>query len=98
MTKKEILDFLQNHRRELKERYGILRIGLFGSYAKERATPQSDIDLYAEFQERKFRKIAGAWNYLEKNLGKKVDLLYPHPTMRPTLRKSIEEEVICGED
>jgi len=98
MTKKEILDFLNSNRNVLKERYGILRIGLFGSYAKERATPESDIDLYAEFRERKFRKIAGAWNYLEKNLGKKVDLLYPHPNMRPSLKKNIEDEVIYGQD
>ncbi|ADV46260.1 nucleotidyltransferase family protein [Nitratifractor salsuginis] len=96
MTKKEILDFLQSHKYILKKRYGVLRIGLFGSYAKEMATPESDIDIYVEFEERKFRKIAGTWNYLEKNLGGKIDLLYPHPEMRPSLKKSIEKEVIYG--
>ncbi|WP_286338035.1 nucleotidyltransferase family protein [Hydrogenimonas cancrithermarum] len=71
-------------------------MGLFGSYAKGCATEESDIDLYAEFENKKFRNIAGAWNYLEEAFGKKVDLFYLHKNMRPSLKENIEKEVIYG--
>ena len=94
MTKYDILNFLKTHQDELKEKYSLVTIGLFGSYAKDTACEDSDIDLYAEFEEKKFRNIAGAWNYLEEAFGKKVDLFYPHKNMRPSLKESIEKEVI----
>ena len=34
MTKDEIMSFLVSHKQELRERYGVTRIGLFGSYAR----------------------------------------------------------------
>ena len=96
MTKSEIIEFLQANKKELYDKYGLVKIGLFGSYAQGCFTDESDIDLYAEFEEKKFRHIAGAWNYLEKNLDKKVDLFYPHKKMRKSLRDSIEKEIIYG--
>ena len=96
MTKSEILRFLRAHKEELYEKYGLIKIGLFGSYAQDCFTDESDIDLYAEFKEKKFRYIAGVWNYLEENLEKKVDLFYPHKNMRKSLKDSIEKEIIYG--
>ncbi len=96
MTKTFILEFLKSHQNELRERYSLVKIGLFGSYAKGSANDESDIDLYAEFEEKKFKNIAGAWNYLEEQFGKKIDLFYAHKNMRPSLKESIEREVIYG--
>jgi len=96
MTKSDIIQFLQTHKKELNEKYGLVKIGLFGSYAKDCFSDESDIDIYVEFKEKKFRYIAGAWNYLEENLGKKVDLFYPHKNMRQALKDSIEKEIIYG--
>ncbi len=80
----------------MREKFGIVKIGLFGSYAKEQETEESDIDIYAEFSDHKFRKIAGAWNYLEEHLGKKVDLFYPHSNVHESFINSIERETIYG--
>ena len=96
MTKKYILNFLKTHETELREKYSIVKLGLFGSYATGKATVESDIDIYAEFENKKFKNIAGAWNYLEKEFGKKIDLFYPHKNMRTSLKESIENEVIYG--
>jgi len=96
MTKEEILDFLKTHQKDLKERFTLVKVGLFGSYARGSATEESDIDLYVEFEKKKFRNIAGAWNYFEDAFGKKVDLIYSHKHMRPSLKKYIEDEVIYG--
>jgi len=96
MTKTTILNFLKTHKNELREKYSIVKLGLFGSYATGEATEESDIDLYAEFEDKKFKNIAGAWNYLEKEFDQKIDLFYPHKNMRPSLKESIENEVIYG--
>ncbi len=96
MTKTYILDFLKTHKSELKEQYGLVKIGLFGSYAKGNANEESDIDLYAEFENKKFKNIAGVWNYLEEQFGKKIDLFYEHKNMRESLKESIEREVVYG--
>ena len=41
MTKVEILDFLISHKKEFYDKYGVERIGLFGSFAKGNATAKS---------------------------------------------------------
>ena len=94
MTKYEIIEFIRSHKKELEERYGLVKIGLFGSYARDEAKEESDIDFYVEFKEKKFRHIAGLWNYLENALVKKIDLFYPHKNMRDSLKKSIEKDII----
>ncbi len=96
MTKNEILEFLKSHKDELKEKYSVIKIGLFGSYEKDEALDKSDIDIFVEFSDKKFRNIAGTWNYLEEHLGKKIDLLHKHKNMRKSLQEIIEQEVIYG--
>lgn len=96
LTKDIILNFFTEHKDELREKYSLVKIGLFGSYAKGLATPESDIDIYAEFEDKKFKNIAGAWNYFEEAFGTKIDLLYPHKNMRDSLKYNIEQEVIYG--
>jgi len=94
MTKTDIFNFLNTNKNELRDNFSLIHIGLFGSYAKDTATNESDIDLYAEFEIKKFKNIAGAWNFIENGLGAKIDLFYPHKNMRQALKKNIEKEVI----
>jgi len=50
-TKIQILEFLSQNKKVLLDKYHIVRIGLFGSYAREEQNPESDIDLLVEFEE-----------------------------------------------
>ncbi|MDO9635149.1 MAG: nucleotidyltransferase domain-containing protein [Paludibacter sp.] len=50
MGKKEILDYLKNNKQQLKDNYHLIKIGLFGSFAKDIQNPESDIDLLIEFE------------------------------------------------
>ena len=52
MTKAYILNFLTNHRQELADKFGVTKIGLFGSYARDEAKETSDIDIALEIQKR----------------------------------------------
>jgi len=49
-TKGEILDFLARNKENFREKFGIIKIGLFGSYAKDKQIEGSDIDLIVEFE------------------------------------------------
>jgi len=44
MDREYILEYLHNQKNELLEKYGIVKIALYGSYAKNRQTQSSDID------------------------------------------------------
>ena len=83
-NKTMILKQLRLHKDDL-ERYGVKRIGLFGSFARGAQKPKSDIDLVVEFDRERFGKdFRGLFDsyfqlaeYLEKLLGRKVDILTP---------------------
>ncbi len=72
---------------------GLVFVGLFGSYAKKTAQPNSDIDLMVEFEkEKKYSlfDLGGIKMDLEYNLKKKVDIVTPR-SISPLLRKEIME-------
>lgn len=48
MTKNIILNYLKNKKEELHKKYGIISLGLYGSYARDEATDKSDIDIFYE--------------------------------------------------
>ena len=51
LSKKEILKILTNLKTELKNRYKVKQLGLFGSYASEENKEISDIDILVDFEE-----------------------------------------------
>ena len=76
LTRRQILALLRKHQ-DVLVRYGVKRIGLFGSYAKGMQRQRSDVDFIVEFQEPTFENFIGLVEYLEKTFGKKVDILTP---------------------
>jgi predicted nucleotidyltransferase len=96
MTKEEILKKLKENKDYIQKQYKVSKIGLFGSYAKDKQTESSDIDFYVIFKEKTIDNITGLWLYLEKIFNKKIDLFTHHSKMRQGLKKQIEKEVIYG--
>jgi hypothetical protein len=60
-TQSEVIEILKTDKAMLQQQYGLVKIGLFGSYAKGAQTPESDLDIIVEYEE-------GAKNLLEKRL------------------------------
>lgn len=93
-TKKTILDYLAKNLENFQIKYGVEKIGLFGSYARGEETNESDIDVYVHTAQKNLSAITGLWSQLEVDLDKKIDLVTAHKHMRPGLKNAIENEVI----
>jgi len=93
-TKQTILDYLAKNLDNFHMKYGVEKIGLFGSYARGEATNESDIDVYVHMTQKNLSAIAGLWAQLEADLNTKIDLVTAHNHMRPGLKEAIENEVM----
>jgi predicted nucleotidyltransferase len=74
-TKNEVVTKLKEIKPLLFKEYSVKSIGLFGSYADETNTKESDIDLLVEFEKPIGWKFFTLELYLERILGRKVDLV-----------------------
>ena len=90
-TKSEIKQMLLSHQKTLRT-YGVKRLGLFGSYVKETAHSESDIDLLVELEEVSFDRYMELRIFLEDLFEKKIDLVIAD-SLKPRLRPRIEKEV-----
>ena len=77
MSTEQIIKILQEHRAYLAEKYGVERLGLFGSYARDSAGEESDVDIVVEFSRPIGLQFVELAEFLECVLGKRVDILTP---------------------
>ncbi|MCL4537932.1 MAG: nucleotidyltransferase family protein [Nitrospirae bacterium] len=93
-TLEEIKEILDKHRDELRDKYKITEIGVFGSYVRGEQKKKSDIDILATFgEEVSLLDLVGAELYLKKILKMKVDLV-PKEDLRPELKDRILKETV----
>lgn len=94
MTREDVLATLRKHKPELQKKYPLASIELFGSYARNEQTPESDVDVIVEFNEPVGIEFVDLLIELETILGKPVDLI-SKKTMRPKLKPFIEPDLIA---
>jgi hypothetical protein len=93
MDKKEIFEIIRSKKPELASRYGVRRLGLFGSYVKNRQRKKSDIDILVQFnRDIDLFDFVDLREYLESQLNSKVDLVM-ESALKPNIGKRILEEV-----
>ena len=93
MTFDEAMSLLRQETPELRERFSVARIGLFGSVARNEATQQSDVDVLVEFADPTFDNYMGLKFHLEDLFGVEVDLVLAD-ALKPRLKPYIEGEVV----
>ena len=94
MKKEEAIQSLTNNKTELTQRFGITRLALFGSTARDGATENSDIDILVDFDgAATSQRYFGVQFFLEDLLGCPVDLV-TEKALRKELRPYIECEAI----
>jgi predicted nucleotidyltransferase len=94
MKKDEIINALKNDKQFLKDNYGVESIALFGSYAKGLEDKGSDVDFFVEFKKPSYDYLAGLYEYLEKKLNSKIDIVRKGPHLSKRFISHIEKELI----
>lgn len=94
MNRTQILGLLAERQQEIAARYGVKRLALFGSAARDELGPSSDVDVLVEFAgPATFGAYMDLKFYLEDLLGRPVDLV-TDKALRDELRPYVEKEMI----
>lgn len=94
MNRQRVIELLSSSKPILQEKYGVTRLALFGSTARNSATADSDIDVLVAFDgPATSKRYFGVQFYLEDLLCCPVDLV-TEKALQPELRPYIEEEQI----
>ena len=90
----QVLALLRAHKATLAQRFGVAELSLFGSFARDQATDDSDLDILISFHGTSdWQRYFGAQFYLEDLLGRPVDLV-TDKALREELRPFVEREAV----
>ena len=92
ITKTDILSKLRELKPELTKNYAVKEIGLFGSFADNSNSEESDIDILVELERPIGWKIFTLEIYLEKIFGRKIDLVTKN-ALKEQIRDNILKQV-----
>lgn len=93
-TKDELVSLVKENQIEIRK-YGIKRLGLFGSFVTERQGEDSDVDLLVEFEsgQKSFDRFMALSFFLENITGRRVDLVTTDalsPYLGPHILREVE--------
>jgi len=94
LSHEDILRLLKIEKEFLRNEFGVINIGLFGSYVKGTQRVDSDIDLLVELKEPRFEWISGLQIYLEQKFDKKIELVRKSDNVNRRFTQRIVNEVI----
>jgi predicted nucleotidyltransferase len=92
----DIIGILRRRDGEIKERFHVKRIGLFGSFARGDENETSDVDIMVEFEQPTFDNFMKLAFFLEDLLGKKVELVTPD-SLSPYIAPYVKDEVVWAD-
>lgn len=94
MTKNQIFEILESLKNEVCKQYKAELKGFFGSYARDKARKDSDIDILVEFQKgATLLDLGGLGNFLEEKLQYKVDVVSQR-AVREELKSYIYRDMV----
>jgi predicted nucleotidyltransferase len=93
MDRENILYLIKKNSAEIRERFTVAKIGVFGSCVRDEASPESDIDILVEFEKPTFDNYMELKFFLEDILGAEVDLVLAD-ALKPRLKPYIDRDVI----
>ena len=93
-TANECIELLKAYKKENANKYGIERIGIFGSFARGEQNNASDLDVYFESDSISLFQMGSLLYDLENLLGVKVDLVHKHKRLRTEFLNTIKRDII----
>ena len=94
LSKEQILSILSREKTSMHDQFGVISIGLFGSFARECQTEDSDIDLLVELKTPRFDWMAGLQIYLEEKLGHRIEIIRKGKHLNHRFQKVIENDIL----
>lgn len=91
----KIIEILKKHQDIIKQKYGVKKIGVFGSFAKGQEKANSDIDILVDIEKsyKTFDNYIELKFFLEELFNRDVDLVTIQ-ALKPQLETDILQEVI----
>ena len=95
MNRATVLNQLRAHKATMAQRFGVVDLALFGSFARDEATDASDVDILVRFDAAPMTsaRYFGAQFYIEDLLGRPVDMA-TRQELRAEIRPYVEEDLI----
>ena len=94
LHREDVLQILNQHKDGLASRYGVTKLGIFGSVARDEAAEASDVDVVVEMQKTDLFYMVHIKGELEDALHCPVDIVHYRKRMNVFLKKRINREVI----
>ena len=94
LNRAQVLSLLKVYYLCNKEKYGIERIGLFGSFARDEGRPDSDIDIVISLKKPDLFTYSIISQHLETVFGRHIDLISAKSILEEGFRDNLEKEVI----
>ena len=94
-SKEEVVAYLKNNKRLFYDRFGVTRMGIFGSFIRDEQTRSSDIDIVVEIEKsrKNIHSFLQLKRFLEKELARAIDLGFEN-SLKPIVREKIKEQII----
>jgi len=91
----EIVTYLKNNKSFFYGKFGVTRIGLFGSFLRDKQTRSSDIDMVVEIEKSRkdMHSFVRLKRFLEKELARQIDMGFEH-SLKPIVREKIKGQII----
>jgi len=93
-SKNELIEELTKIKPTLNNNFGVLKIGIFGSFAKDKVNSDSDVDLLVEMENPDFDSFVGLKIFLEKLFERNVDLVRKRNQIKPSFLNRIQKDII----
>lgn len=90
-TKQEVISIIEQNSSQFSK-YGVTSVGLFGSFVREEATEQSDVDLLIGLENYTWDNYCALLDFVESLFGRKVDVI-TESSLNPNNGRQICREV-----
>jgi predicted nucleotidyltransferase len=94
MKRNDVLRTLVRFRDLKQDEFGIIRIGVFGSVARDEMTDISDVDVVVELEQPDLLTLVGIKQELEASLHRSVDVVRYRERMNAVLKRRIDQEAV----
>ena len=94
LDQQDILNYLKTYKALKKDEYHIKRLGIFGSYARDEANHDSDIDIVVDFEKSTMFGLVAIKQDIEEYFKHHVDIVQIRDRMNSLLKTRIQRDAI----